>query len=70
MREVVERELRTLAGLRSLSRNHPHYRPRYEGDVPSRDSTYSLRHGVAVAAGSFLTAYLRAGDRSSRHPRG
>ena len=38
--DVVERELLTPLGLRSLSPNDPAYRPRYEGGVWSRDSAY------------------------------
>src|SRR2546428_3354597 len=37
---VVERELLTPRGLRTLSPNDPRYRGRYEGDSRSRDGAY------------------------------
>src|SRR6185295_2494318 len=37
--EVVQRELFTPYGLRSLARSDPHYRGRYEGDPLSRDGS-------------------------------
>jgi glycogen debranching enzyme len=42
--EVVERELLTSMGRRSLSPRDPYYRGRYEDDVKSRDSAY--HHGT------------------------
>src|SRR6266567_4121352 len=38
--EMVERELLTPVGLRTLSPSDPRYRPHYEGDQVSRDSAY------------------------------
>ncbi len=38
--EVVERELLTPLGLRSLSPRHPDYKPTYRGDLITRDAAY------------------------------
>ncbi len=57
--EVVERELLTPAGLRSLSPQDPQYRGRYEGGVVSRDSAYHQGTVWPWLMGPFLTAYVR-----------
>ena len=57
--EVVERELLTPAGLRSLSPHDPQYRGRYEGGVVSRDSAYHQGTVWPWLMGPFLTAYVR-----------
>jgi predicted glycogen debranching enzyme len=57
--DVVERELLTPAGLRSLSPHDPQYRGRYEGGVVSRDSAYHQGTVWPWLMGPFLTAYLR-----------
>src|SRR5882724_9322449 len=38
--EIVERDLLTSVGLRSLSSQYPYYHPRYQGGVVERDSAY------------------------------
>ena len=57
--EVVERELLTPAGLRTLSPRDPRYRGRYEGGVVSRDSAYHEGTVWPWLMGPFLTAYAR-----------
>lgn len=61
---VVERELLTPYGLRSLSPRHPDYRGRYAGDSLSRDGAYHQGTVWAWLIGPFITAYLKTHDRS------
>jgi predicted glycogen debranching enzyme len=61
---TVERELLTPYGLRSLAPSDPAYRPRYEGDVWSRDTAYHQGTVWAWLMGGFITAYLRVHDHS------
>ena len=56
---IVERELLTPYGLRSLAPSDPRYRGRYEGDAQSRDSVYHQGTVWAWLLGPFITAYLR-----------
>ncbi|HZS47851.1 MAG TPA: amylo-alpha-1,6-glucosidase, partial [Blastocatellia bacterium] len=64
--EVVERELLTPVGLRSLAKNDPKYAARYEGDMTSRDSVYHQGTVWAWLMGPFITAYLKVNDRSDQ----
>jgi predicted glycogen debranching enzyme len=57
--EVVERELLTAYGLRTLSPRDPNYKGRYRGDPRSRDSAYHQGTVWPWLLGSFLTAYVR-----------
>ena len=57
--EVVERELLTPVGLRSLSPRDPQYRPTYEGGPLSRDGAYHQGTVWPWLLGPFITAYLR-----------
>lgn len=59
MLEVVERELLTPMGLRSLSPHDARYRPVYEGGVWERDSAYHQGTVWPWLLGPFVTAYLR-----------
>ena len=61
---VVERELLTHRGLRTLSPDHPAYRARCEGDVWSRDTAYHQGTVWPWLLGPFITAYLSVHDRS------
>lgn len=61
---VVERELLTTRGLRTLSRDHPAYRARCEGDVSSRDTAYHQGTVWSWLLGPFITAYLSVHGRS------
>jgi predicted glycogen debranching enzyme len=58
--EVVERELLTPYGLRTLARSDSRYRPRYEGGVFDRDSAYHQGTVWPWLLGPFITAYLKA----------
>jgi predicted glycogen debranching enzyme len=63
---VVERELFTPYGLRSLAPRDPQYRGRYEGDPVSRDSAYHQGTVWAWLLGPFITAYLKVNGRSKK----
>src|SRR5262249_21281192 len=55
----VEEHLLTPLGLRSLSPRDAQYRPRYERDVPSRDSAYHQGTVWPWLMGPFLSAYMK-----------
>jgi glycogen debranching enzyme len=57
--DVVERDLLTPVGLRSLSPRDSRYRGRYAGDVWSRDGAYHQGTVWAWLMGPFLTAYVK-----------
>jgi len=57
--EIVERELLTPVGLRTLAPSDERYRPRYEGDQSSRDSAYHQGTVWPWLLGPFITAYVR-----------
>ncbi len=57
--DVVEWELLTPYGLRTLSRRDPNYRGHYGGDPRSRDSAYHQGTAWPWLLGPFLTAYVR-----------
>jgi predicted glycogen debranching enzyme len=58
--DVVERELLTPLGLRTLAAGDRRYRPRYQGDVQSRDSAYHQGTVWPWLMGAFVTAYIRS----------
>lgn len=62
--ETVERELLTPVGLRTLSRSNPAYKPRYDGDLRSRDAAYHQGTVWAWLIGPYVDARLkvRPGD--------
>jgi predicted glycogen debranching enzyme len=57
--EVVERELLTPYGLRTLARGDPQYHAKYEGDQRSRDSAYHQGTVWPWLLGPFITAYRK-----------
>jgi predicted glycogen debranching enzyme len=57
--DVVEWELLTPYGLRTLSPRDPKYRGRYEGDPRSRDSAYHQGTVWPWLLGPFLTSYVK-----------
>jgi len=70
MLAVVERELLTPLGLRSLSPRDPRYQPRYEGGVRQRDGAYHQGTVWPWLLGPFLVAYRRAhGDSPATRER-
>ncbi len=60
--DVVQCELLTPYGLRTLSAKDERYRGRYEGDVWSRDSAYHQGTVWPWLAGPFFSAKLRTSD--------
>lgn len=56
---VVERELLTPRGLRTLAPGDPNYRGRYEGDGASRDSVYHQGTVWPWLMGPYITAYVK-----------
>ena len=62
--DVVQRELLTPLGLRSLSPRDSRYRRRYEGGVYERDTSYHQGTVWPWLMGPFLTAYLKVNARS------
>lgn len=68
--DVVERELLTPYGLRSLAPSDPHYRGRYEGDPRSRDEAYHEGTVWPWLMGPFITAYMKVnGDNNTARKR-
>jgi predicted glycogen debranching enzyme len=63
--EIVQAELLTPMGLRTLSRHDPRYRAHYGGGVRERDSAYHLGTVWPWLMGPFLTAYMKVHDHSA-----
>jgi predicted glycogen debranching enzyme len=61
--EIVERELLTPFGLRTLAPRDHRYVPRYFGDVPARDGAYHQGTVWPWLVGPFVSAYLRVHGR-------
>jgi glycogen debranching enzyme len=61
--EIVERELLTPYGLRTLSPRDPNYRGRFEGDMRSRDSAYHQGTVWPWLLGPFISAYIKVNGR-------
>jgi predicted glycogen debranching enzyme len=57
---VVQKNLLTPVGLRTLAPSDPAYRPRFEGDASSRDSAYHQGTVWPWLIGPFISAYLFA----------
>lgn len=57
---IVEQELLTPVGLRTLERSDPEYRPRYRGNSWERDSAYHQGTVWPWLIGPFIDAYLIA----------
>lgn len=56
---VVEERLLTPVGLRSLAPGEPEYKPRYDGDLRSRDAAYHQGTVWGWLIGPFIDAFLR-----------
>jgi predicted glycogen debranching enzyme len=56
---AVTEHLLTPVGLRSLSPQHPEYKPRYDGDLRARDAAYHQGTVWAWLIGPFVDAYRR-----------
>jgi predicted glycogen debranching enzyme len=61
---IVERELLTPLGLRTLERADPDYKPRYEGSPVARDGAYHQGTVWPWLMGPFIDAYLAAFGRT------
>jgi predicted glycogen debranching enzyme len=57
---IVRDELVTPYGLRTLSPKHPDYRPKYDGDIVSRDAAYHQGTVWPWLLGPFIDAWRRA----------
>jgi predicted glycogen debranching enzyme len=57
--ERVSTELLTPFGLRTLSRDHPDYKPTYDGDLRARDAAYHQGTVWPWLLGHFVDAWLR-----------
>jgi predicted glycogen debranching enzyme len=57
--DVVERELVTPVGLRSLSPHHPDFKPTYRGDLLTRDAAYHQGTVWSWLIGPYVDALLR-----------
>jgi len=57
---IVERELLTPVGLRTLAPADPEYKPRYEGSPSERDAAYHQGTVWPWLLGPFIDAYLAA----------
>jgi predicted glycogen debranching enzyme len=57
--QVVRAQLLTPVGLRSLAPGHPDYKPKYYGDLRSRDAAYHQGTVWAWLIGPFVDAWLK-----------
>jgi predicted glycogen debranching enzyme len=57
--DSVREKLLTPVGLRSLSRDHPDYKPKYYGDLRARDAAYHQGTVWAWLIGPFIDAWLK-----------
>jgi len=57
--EVVEAHLLTPVGLRSLTPDHPDYKPRYFGDLRARDAAYHQGTVWGWLIGPYVDAWLK-----------
>ena len=57
---IVERELLTSVGLRTLERSDPDYKPHYQGSPAERDAAYHQGTVWPWLLGPFIDAYLAA----------
>jgi predicted glycogen debranching enzyme len=60
--DIVERELVTPVGLRSLGRNHPDYKRTYDGDLRARDAAYHQGTVWGWLIGPFIDAWVKVHD--------
>ena len=67
--DVVERELLTPVGLRSLSPKDPQFKPIYSGDLRSRDGAYHQGTVWAWLIGPFIDSWLKLHPHEKTHAR-
>jgi predicted glycogen debranching enzyme len=63
--DVVERELWTPMGIRTLAQGEPHYAPRYAGGPSERDAVYHQGTAWPWLIGPFVEAWIRVRGRTS-----
>jgi len=68
--EVVQQQLLTPYGLRSLAPGDPNYKPQYYGDLRSRDAAYHQGTVWAWLIGPFIDAWLRVHPHDKETARG
>jgi predicted glycogen debranching enzyme len=66
--DVVQRELLTPFGLRSLARSHPDYKPYYDGDLRARDAAYHQGTVWGWLIGPFIDAWQRVHPTENAMP--
>jgi predicted glycogen debranching enzyme len=66
--DIVEEELLTPFGLRTLSPKHPDYKPTYDGDLRSRDAAYHQGTVWPWLIGAYIDASLKVYPDSLDHP--
>jgi predicted glycogen debranching enzyme len=66
---VARERLLTPVGLRSLSRDHPDFKPTYSGDLRSRDAAYHQGTVWGWLIGPFIDAYLKVYPEDRRGAR-
>ena len=66
---IVERDLLTPVGLRSLSPDNPDYKKNYHGDLKTRDAAYHQGTVWAWLIGPFIDAWLRVHPNEQRKAR-
>jgi predicted glycogen debranching enzyme len=66
---VVTQRLLTPCGLRSLSSDHPDYKPVYSGDLRSRDAAYHQGTVWAWLIGPYIDAWLKLYPEKMGHAR-
>jgi predicted glycogen debranching enzyme len=67
--EIVQQKLLTPVGLRSLSPDHPDYKPKYFGDLRARDAAYHQGTVWPWLIGPFIDAYLALNPDSKENVR-
>ena len=55
---IIDKELYNINGLRSLSMNDKDFKPKYEGDLLTRDMAYHNGTTWGFLIGTYLDAYL------------
>lgn len=63
---LVQEQLVTPVGIRTLSPNDPRYCPRYEGGVRERDSAYHQGTVWPFLLGPFVTAWIKSFGRNAK----
>jgi predicted glycogen debranching enzyme len=66
---VAKEKLLTTVGLRSLSPDHPDYKPIYSGDLRSRDGAYHQGTVWAWLIGPFIDAWLKVHPNEKQQAR-